>query len=93
MLLFLKVAHDAAQVSAAHEALAVDEDGVSLRLDHLMSAISTHHHCQTRKSVACKKYTDRFWKARFSDGKCTVESLHTRPREPLHVLLSSRILF
>jgi SpoVK/Ycf46/Vps4 family AAA+-type ATPase len=83
----LKAVYDAAQVSAAHEALAMDlvEDGVPLRLDHLMSAIpKTRPSLSRHESVRMQEIYRPFRKVGRSDkGDVTSGEPSHQAREPL----------
>jgi SpoVK/Ycf46/Vps4 family AAA+-type ATPase len=83
----LKAVYDTAQVSAAHEALAVDrvEDGVPLRLDHLMNAIpKTRPSLSRQESSRMQEIYRPFRKVGRSDkgGVTSGEPSH-QDREPL----------
>jgi SpoVK/Ycf46/Vps4 family AAA+-type ATPase len=83
----LKAVYDAAQVSAAHEALAMDrvEDGVPLRLDHLMSAIpKTRPSLSRQESARMQDIYKPFRKVDRSDkGDVTNGEPSHKAREPL----------
>lgn len=83
----LKAVYDAAQVSAAHEALAKDrfEDGVPLRLDHLMNAIpKTRPSLSRHESLRMQEIYRPFRKVSRSDKEDVTsgEPSH-QAREPL----------
>jgi peroxin-1 len=87
----LKAVYDTAQVSAAHEALAMDrvEDGIPLRLDHLMSAIpKTRPSLSRHESLRMQEIYRPFRKVGRSDKEDVASGMPSqRAREPLRTAL------